>query len=73
MKVILLTVFFVSGLVAFKGNYPGLSDFNQVNEGYSAFGTLAALISTIFSYQGFINVNCVCLLKTSMIEFNDGC
>lgn len=59
-KLTLLVVLAVAGLVLLRGKYSGVPDFNHKHPGFDANETATGMIYVIFSYQGFINVNCVC-------------
>lgn len=59
-KLILLFVLAVAGLVILRGDYAGVPDFHHRHSDSNATETVTGMIYVIFSYQGFINVNCVC-------------
>ena len=63
MKVVSLLVLFTAGMAASHGQIPSVNDFNEKHPGYNATNLFLAMIPIISSYQGFINVNCVCLTK----------
>lgn len=58
-KVVSLLVLAIAGLITFRGNYAGLSNFSQKHPGFDAVEAMTGMIYVIFSYQGFVNVNCV--------------
>ncbi len=60
MKVVTFFVLFVAGLAASHGHIPSVADFNKEQPGYNTANLFSAMIPIISSYQGFINVNCVC-------------
>ena len=61
MKVVTLFVLFIAGMASLHGHLPSVSEFNQEQPGYNAADLFSAMVPIISSYQGFINVNCVCL------------
>lgn len=60
-KVMLLLVMFISGFAVYHGKYAGLQNFTEKHTGFDGVESMTAMIYVIFSYQGFINVNCVSL------------
>ena len=63
MKIISLFVLFIAGLAASHGQISNVNDFNERQPGYNTANLFLAMIPIISSYQGFINVNCVCLTR----------
>lgn len=58
-KIFLLLVIFIAGMANSRGEDSGWNDFNKEYPGYSGVDTLTAMISIIFSYQGWDNANYV--------------
>lgn len=58
-KIFLLLVIFIVGMANSHGKDSGWHDFNKDYPGYNGVNTLTAMISIIFSYQGWDNANYV--------------
>lgn len=58
-KLVLMLVVSMGGLIALQGQDEGQKDFSHAQPGFDSLSTARAMVYVIFSYQGFINVNCV--------------
>lgn len=58
-KLLLMLVLSLVGLIALRGHYDGENQFGRTEPGFDGVSTVQAMIYVIYSYQGFLNINCV--------------
>lgn len=58
-KIMLLVIIFIVGMVNIKGQNSGLTDFNEKHPGYTSKDILNAMLSVIYSFEGWDGANYV--------------